>query len=36
LIRMLFHHRDEQPVAPKGPEPATTPEHPTNPPEEQR
>src|ERR1700693_6224216 len=31
LIRMLFHHRDEQPAAPKGSEPATSPEHPVNP-----
>jgi hypothetical protein len=36
LIRMLFHHRDEQPGTPKGPEPATIPEHPANPPEEYR
>ena len=36
LIRMLFHHRDEQPGAPKGPEPATSPERPAGPPEEQR
>jgi succinate dehydrogenase flavin-adding protein (antitoxin of CptAB toxin-antitoxin module) len=36
LIRMLFHHRDEQPGGPKGPEPATSPEHPAGPPEEQR
>jgi succinate dehydrogenase flavin-adding protein (antitoxin of CptAB toxin-antitoxin module) len=34
LIRMLFRHRDEQTGAPpKGPEPATSPEHPA---EEQR
>ena len=36
LIRMLFHHRDEQPAAPKGSEPATSPEHPVNPSEEER
>src|ERR1700732_3365896 len=36
LIRMLFHHRDEQMGAPRGPEPATSPEHPANPPEEYR
>src|ERR1700719_3583800 len=36
LIRMLFHHRDHAPVPPKGPEAATDPEHPVNPPEEQR
>ena len=36
LIRMLFHHRDHAPVPPKGPEAATNPEHPVNPPEEQR
>jgi succinate dehydrogenase flavin-adding protein (antitoxin of CptAB toxin-antitoxin module) len=35
LIRMLFHHRDEQPGTPKGPEPATSPEHPAGPLEEQ-
>ena len=35
LIRMLFHHRDEQPVAPKASEPATSPEHPTNPAEDE-
>jgi len=35
LIRMLFHHRDEQPAAPKGPEPTTSPEHPAGLPEEQ-
>jgi succinate dehydrogenase flavin-adding protein (antitoxin of CptAB toxin-antitoxin module) len=35
LIRMLFHHRDEQP-APKGSDPATSPEHPAGPPEDQR
>jgi succinate dehydrogenase flavin-adding protein (antitoxin of CptAB toxin-antitoxin module) len=34
LIRMLFHHRDEQPATPKGSEPATGPEHPAGPPEE--
>jgi succinate dehydrogenase flavin-adding protein (antitoxin of CptAB toxin-antitoxin module) len=28
LIRMLFHHRDEQPAAPKRSEPAISPEHP--------
>src|ERR1700730_331375 len=33
LIRMLFRHRDEQTGTPKGPEPATRPEHPA---EEQR
>jgi succinate dehydrogenase flavin-adding protein (antitoxin of CptAB toxin-antitoxin module) len=42
LIHMLFHYRDQQSAAPKGPEPATTPEHPTSsehltgPPEDQR
>src|ERR1700732_129696 len=36
LIRMLFRHRDEQTGAPRGPEPATSPEHPAAPPEEQR
>jgi succinate dehydrogenase flavin-adding protein (antitoxin of CptAB toxin-antitoxin module) len=36
LIRMLFHHRDEQLGAPKGPEPATSPEHLAGPSEEQR
>jgi hypothetical protein len=36
LIRMLFHHRDHEPEPPKGPESATNPEHPANPPEEQR
>jgi succinate dehydrogenase flavin-adding protein (antitoxin of CptAB toxin-antitoxin module) len=36
LIRMLFHHRDEQPAVPKGSEPATSPEHPVNPSEEER
>jgi succinate dehydrogenase flavin-adding protein (antitoxin of CptAB toxin-antitoxin module) len=36
LIRMLFHHRDHEPAPPKGPEAATNPEHPVNPPEEQR
>jgi succinate dehydrogenase flavin-adding protein (antitoxin of CptAB toxin-antitoxin module) len=36
LIRMLFHHRDEQPAAPKGSQPATSPEHPVNPSEEER
>jgi succinate dehydrogenase flavin-adding protein (antitoxin of CptAB toxin-antitoxin module) len=35
LIHMLFHHRDEQPAAPKGPEPATGPEHPASPPEDE-
>jgi succinate dehydrogenase flavin-adding protein (antitoxin of CptAB toxin-antitoxin module) len=35
LIRMLFHHRDHEPAPPKGPEAATNPEHPANPPEEQ-
>jgi succinate dehydrogenase flavin-adding protein (antitoxin of CptAB toxin-antitoxin module) len=35
LIRMLFHHRDHEPTPPKGPEAATNPEHPANPPEEQ-
>ena len=36
LIHMLFHHRDREPAPPKGPESATNPEHPMNPPEEQR
>jgi succinate dehydrogenase flavin-adding protein (antitoxin of CptAB toxin-antitoxin module) len=35
LIRMLFHHRDEQSAAPKGSEPATSPEHPAGPPEDE-
>ena len=35
LIRMLFHHRDEQSTAPKGPEPATSSEHPAGPAEDQ-
>jgi hypothetical protein len=36
LIRMLFLHHDEQPTAPKGMEPATSPEHPAGTTEEQR
>jgi succinate dehydrogenase flavin-adding protein (antitoxin of CptAB toxin-antitoxin module) len=36
LIRMLFHHHEEHPGAPKTQEPTTSPEHPTGPPEEQR
>ena len=36
LIRMLFHHRDEQSMVPKGPEPATSSEHPAGPAEDQR
>ena len=36
LIRMLFHHRDEQTGAPKGSEPTASPEHLAGPPEEQR
>jgi succinate dehydrogenase flavin-adding protein (antitoxin of CptAB toxin-antitoxin module) len=36
LIRMLFHHRDDQPGTAKNPEPATNPEHPVNPSEDQR
>src|SRR6202011_1526963 len=36
LIRMLFHHREEQPGAQKAQEPATSSEHPTGPPEDQR
>lgn len=36
LIHMLFHHREQQPASPKGPEAATNPERPVNPPEEQR
>jgi succinate dehydrogenase flavin-adding protein (antitoxin of CptAB toxin-antitoxin module) len=36
LIRMLFHHRDEQSMVPKGPEPATSSEHPAGPAEHQR
>jgi hypothetical protein len=36
LIRMLFHHRDEQSTVPKGPEPATSSEHPAGPAEDQR
>ena len=36
LIRMLFHHRDQHPAPAKGPEGATNPERPVNPPEEQR
>jgi succinate dehydrogenase flavin-adding protein (antitoxin of CptAB toxin-antitoxin module) len=35
LIRMLFHHRDEQLAAPKGSEPATSPEHPAGPVEDE-
>jgi succinate dehydrogenase flavin-adding protein (antitoxin of CptAB toxin-antitoxin module) len=35
LIRMLFHHRDELPAAPKGTDPATGPEHPTSPTEDE-
>ena len=35
LIRMLFHHRDEQPAVPKGSEPATSQEHPANPAEDE-
>jgi succinate dehydrogenase flavin-adding protein (antitoxin of CptAB toxin-antitoxin module) len=34
LIRMLFHHRDGEPAAPKAP--STNPEHPANPAEDQR
>ena len=30
LIRMLFHHRDEQPAAPKGADQATGPDHPAS------
>src|ERR1700693_1792022 len=36
LIHMLFHHRDHEPAPPKGPEAATNPERPVNPPEDQR
>src|ERR1700686_286228 len=36
LIRMLFHHHEEQPGTPKAPEPTTSSEHPTSPPEDQR
>src|ERR1700676_3840834 len=36
LIHMLFHHRDEQSMVPKGPEPATSSEHPAGPAEHQR
>ncbi len=36
LIRMLFHHRDEQSTVPKGAEPATSSEHPAGPAEDQR
>ncbi|HEY5068188.1 MAG TPA: hypothetical protein VII37_00325 [Candidatus Acidoferrum sp.] len=35
LIHMLFHHRDEQPAAPKGADPATGPEHPASPAEDE-
>jgi succinate dehydrogenase flavin-adding protein (antitoxin of CptAB toxin-antitoxin module) len=35
LIHMLFHHRDEQPAAPKGVDPATGPEHPASPAEDE-
>src|SRR3984893_19312 len=36
LIRMLFHHHEEQPGTPKAQEPTTSSEHPTSPPEDQR
>lgn len=35
LIRMLFHHRDEQSTAPKGSESGTNPEHAVGQPEDQ-
>ena len=35
LIRMLFHHRDEQPAAGKGADSATGPEHPASPAEDE-
>src|ERR1700737_2316211 len=36
LIRMLFHHHEEQPGAPRAQEPVTSSERPRGPPEDQR